>query len=108
MPKLAILRPRVTVLNTQRTATLPPPSKAATYRIRGRTLQRIREAHLRERPLCVDCLAQGRVTAAQELDHVTPLAEGGIDSPDPFANRAGRCMSCHKAKTARELSGRAG
>jgi 5-methylcytosine-specific restriction endonuclease McrA len=103
MTKLAILRPRLTVLNTQRTATLPPPSKAATYRIRGRTLQRIRDAHLRERPLCVMCSAEGKVSAGQELDHKIPLHLGGVESPDPFENRQNLCRAHHLEKTAGEL-----
>ena len=69
-------------------------------RIRGRKLQRIRAQALREMPLCVKCKEQGRVTPAEELDHVMPLCKGGSDTPD---NRQALCASCHKAKTAEDF-----
>lgn len=72
-------------------------------RIRGRRLQRIREQHLREHPLCVACLARGRVTAAEEVDHIVALVNGGADAPE---NRQGLCRECHRQKTARDLGRR--
>ena len=72
----------------------------ATSRIRGRKLQAIRRAHFRDHPLCVMCHAQGRVTLANELDHIEPLIKGGPDTAD---NRQGLCTECHVLKTAQDM-----
>lgn len=74
--------------------------RKSTERIRGRTLQRIREAYFRVHPLCVRCQAKGHVTPATDLDHVRPLHQGGTDTED---NRQGLCAPCHieKSKTER-------
>lgn len=69
-------------------------------RIRGRKLQRIREAHFSQNPLCVNCKAQGRVRPATQLDHIVALTNGGTDTED---NRQGLCLDCHEAKTRRDL-----
>jgi len=66
-------------------------------RITGRRLQAIRKAHFMRYPLCVMCQANGRVTLAQELDHIEALSNGGEDTDD---NRQGLCIPCHAAKTA--------
>lgn len=74
-------------------------------RISGTTLQNIRKIHFERYPLCVRCLDKiPPVTRiAIELDHVVPLHKGGIESRDPFVNRAGLCAACHleKSKTER-------
>ena len=46
------------------------------------------------------CQDQGRVTAAEELDHVTALCNGGTDTAD---NRQPLCKECHRTKTAEDL-----
>lgn len=75
-----------------------------TERIRGRRLQRIRATYLRAHPLCVVCLAKGRLSAATQLDHVTALANGGKDfDEDGGENRQGLCDPCHEEKTAVDL-----
>lgn len=53
---------------------------------------------------CVDC---GRVWDAQrdQIDHVTPLEQGGSNDD---GNLAPRCDGCHKAKTASEAATRSG
>ena len=55
---------------------------------------------LSDHPLCEDCEEAGRVTAAEEVDHVVPLSEGGADDESNFASR---CKRCHAAKTARDM-----
>lgn len=104
--KLATLKPRVQLLAGNRLAVAPRPSQTAGYRIRGRKLQAIRAAHFRRNPLCVMCLDQGLVRVATELDHVIALINGGVDSLDPFENRAGLCADCHEVKTLADLQGR--
>jgi 5-methylcytosine-specific restriction protein A len=101
--KLKTLPPRVRAMDANRVRTLPPPSKAPDYRIRGHKLQRIREHHLRLSPLCVHCEAHGLVTVAMEVDHIVPLSQGGPDTAD---NRQSLCLSCHRAKTDAELAAR--
>ena len=66
---------------------------------------RTRSAWLSAHPLCKHCVAEGRVTAATEVDHVVPLHQGGADDESNFQSL---CNDCHKAKTAQEARGRAG
>ena len=56
----------------------------------------MREQELKEQPLCVYCLEEGRVTAATEIDHVKPLSLGGA-AHDPD-NRAPSCRACNLKK----------
>ena len=97
-PRLRMLEQRVPLLDVR--IGVPTTRK----RIRGTTLQNIRKAHFARFPLCVRCLAMTppRTTLAVELDHVIPLHQGGIDSLDPFENRAGLCAECHLAKSKAE------
>lgn len=61
--------------------------------------QKLRKAMLAQEPLCRTCQARGMVTAATELDHIVPKAQGGTDDP---GNLAPICTPCHKDKTAHE------
>jgi 5-methylcytosine-specific restriction protein A len=70
-------------------------------RTRGRKLQRQRARLFREQPLCVVCLAKGRVTPATERDHIIPLSQGGTDTDD---NVQALCSACHKAKSQSEMN----
>lgn len=67
-------------------------------RTRGRKLQAMREQHFRKEPLCVMCQVQGRITLAQELDHVVALSKGGSDR----GKRQGLCKEHHLQKTAKD------
>ena len=71
-----------------------------TPRQRGRKWMERRAQHLRMHPLCVHCIRQSRVTAAQEVDHVIALANGGKDTDD---NLQSLCIPCHQAKTAKDM-----
>ena len=48
--------------------------EAAAYRklYQSARWKRLREAYLRGHPLCIMCQAEGRVTAANVVDHQTP------------------------------------
>jgi len=70
-----------------------------TPRLRGRKLQRERNRLFDLNPLCVECLKIGRTTAATQRDHIVPLAEGGLDTPE---NTQGLCDECHNKKTQEE------
>lgn len=67
-------------------------------RIRGRALQRQRQRVLARQPLCVDCLARDRVTAAQYLHHDKPLYEGGGNEDE---NMVPLCIDCHELRHGR-------
>lgn len=53
----------------------------------------------RDKYLCQVCKAEGRVTAANIVDHRLAKAKGGTDDAD---NLAAICAEHHKAKTAEE------
>jgi 5-methylcytosine-specific restriction protein A len=59
----------------------------------------VRRAVLQAQPLCIGCLAAGRITLAREVHHVIALRAGGANDP---ANCVGLCKSCHSRHTARE------
>lgn len=79
-------------------ANRPSPS-AQGYDTRWRKL---RLMHLRQHPLCVECTRQGLTVAASEVDHITPLAQGGTHDPD---NLQSLCKSRHSRKTAAQSLG---
>lgn len=61
--------------------------------------RKIRNAYIQSHPLCEHCQARGRVTPAQEVDHIIPLEDGGTHDE---ANLQALCKPCHSSKTARE------
>ena len=61
----------------------------------GRPWRRIRARVLRrDSGLCQHCLKAGRVTAAAEVHHLTPVAMGGTDD---MGNLLALCPPCHEA-----------
>lgn len=99
---LKTLKPKLAILNTNRVKVLDTKA-GTTPRIRGTTWQNIRhQALVSGNYTCVDC---GRVSSGNEIDHDVPLEQGGSND---MANLKVRCVDCHKAKTAREASERAG
>jgi 5-methylcytosine-specific restriction endonuclease McrA len=105
MPKVQTLKPRIGLLDTRRVPSLFVPREGATERTRGGKWSRMRAKWLREHPLCCMCQAEGYVTAADEVDHVVPLWEGGKDDPSNFQSL---CRPHHKAKSAEEAARRGG
>ena len=79
--------------------TLKPGTKKIA-RLRGRPLQRRNKRFLQENPLCVMCEAEGRVSVAEEVDHIIPLFKGGADE---WKNLQGLCLACHATKTAKDM-----
>ncbi len=55
-------------------------------------------------PLCVHCEKEGRIVAAREVDHRTPLWKGGADDESNFDSI---CVEHHREKTAAEATERA-
>ena len=90
-PRLQSLERKVTTIETKRGCN-------AIVRIVGRKLQQIRDRILfRDEYTCQKC---GQVTIDLEVDHITPLGDGGRESD---ANRQCLCKQCHIKKTAKEL-----
>ena len=79
--------------------TLKPGTKKIA-RLRGRPLQRRNKRFLQENPLCVMCEAEGRVSVAEEVDHIIPLFKGGADE---WKNLQGLCLACHATKTVKDM-----
>lgn len=66
----------------------------------GRLWDKLRLVILRrDKYLCQPCLQAGLVTAATQVDHIKPKADGGEDDPD---NLQSICDPCHRAKSAAE------
>lgn len=76
---------------------------SASARGYDRRWQQLRLMILRNSPLCVDCLAEGRTTLATEVDHITPKRDGGADAEE---NLQPLCKPHHSRKTMREIKRR--
>ena len=82
--------------------TMAQANPIATKRTRGSVWMARRARWLNSSPLCVMCQAEGRVTEAQEVDHIIRLEIGGADDE---SNYQSLCVDHHKAKTNTEASG---
>jgi len=78
---------------------MQPDTKRVQERTRGERWTKMRALYLQQYPLCEHCDAAGRITLAEEVDHILPLSQGGTDA---FENLQGLCKPCHAAKTADE------
>lgn len=58
----------------------------------NRAWKRIRDAYVAAHPLCEECLKQGRVVPVDQVHHIVPLREGGIND---FSNLVSLCSACH-------------
>lgn len=67
--------------------------------------KRARKQWLRDHPLCADCEGVGLVTAACEVDHITPH-RGDRALFWSRKNWQGLCKRCHSRKTMREVNAR--
>lgn len=68
----------------------------------GRPWRRKRDAVLvRDKYMCQPCHRAGLITLADEVDHVTPQAEGGTDDD---TNLQAICLPCHIEKTKAEAA----
>ena len=103
MAQLQILKPRISMAVGKVVMADQPRNPEAEQRVRGSKWMAIRARWFREHPLCVHCQEQGRVTAANRLDHVIPLIDGGKDDD---SNYQSLCEPCHDIKTAAEAKAR--
>lgn len=74
---------------------------SAAKRGYGSDWRALRLAHLQGEPICRMCKAEGRVTVADCVDHIVPIAMDEARRLDP-TNLQSLCASHHSAKTARE------
>lgn len=101
MGRLTTLKPKLQTLGQR----IPQPVAVDRYGQGrgGRPWRRTRDRILaRDGGLCVPCRTADRITVATEVDHITPLAQGGAESDE---NLQSICLPCHQAKTARESRG---
>lgn len=76
----------------------PNPRPAPSRRGYGRDWQRCRLLKITDDPWCELCLRRGLDVAAEEVDHIKPIAAGGeLFDRD---NLQSLCKSCHSHKTA--------
>lgn len=64
----------------------------ATKKRYGAHWKRIRDAYVKQHPVCEMCKKRGIHTSTQEVHHIIPLAEGGSNDWD---NLMSLCKSCH-------------
>ena len=65
----------------------------------GRAWKRIRGRYIRAHPLCERCKKNGKITPAEEVHHIKPLAHGGTNDE---SNLMSLCKRCHSEITAKE------
>lgn len=68
-----------------------------------RQWRRLRASVLRAEPLCRECLRAGRLTEADQVDHIKAIKDGG--AVWDRNNLQSLCSSCHSRKTCREDGG---
>lgn len=98
---LTTLKTRLKAASLGRVAVLAAKA-GATQREAGRTWQRKRESVL----LASNCMcALCKTAEATEVDHITPLEQGGSNDE---SNLQALCHDCHAAKTKQEQRARLG
>src|SRR5688572_16478940 len=79
---------------------MPWPKTSRHARGYGSAWDQIRLRILaRDKHLCQPCRRKGRLTAATEVNHVKPKAQGGTDD---VSNLESTCSPCHRAETLRQ------
>jgi len=60
----------------------------------------VRPEKLRRDPYCQICHEKGRLSEANEVDHIIPISDGG--DPWDYDNLQSLCKRCHVIKTSEE------
>jgi len=68
----------------------------AVRRRDGRAGKKLRAHFILLHPLCEQCKSEDRLTAAEEVHHILPLANGGTNDE---GNLMALCKSCHSKIT---------
>lgn len=95
---LTPLAPRVATATSSWVGGVRPTS--STKQGYGYAWQKARAAFLREHPLCCQCEGEGRVVAADVVDHITPHRGNQARFWD-VSNWQSLCKRCHDCKTGR-------
>jgi 5-methylcytosine-specific restriction endonuclease McrA len=93
---------RLTTLKPRALSSLPPKVQriAPTERLSGWAGEQMREAiRKRDGYLCQACKREGSVRAGHQVDHITPLEEGGTNA---HANQELLCKEHHDKKSGDE------
>jgi 5-methylcytosine-specific restriction protein A len=75
-------------------------TKSSHQRGYGWDWQQFRRVYLQQHPICEDCKAAGKATAAEELHHKVKIVDAPELRLEP-SNVMALCGSCHDKRTAR-------
>ena len=104
--KLKRLAPRLTAASTNRLTVVQPVNPDATKRIYGDKWMGIRRRIMvRDSYACAAC---GLVRNDHEVDHITPLSDGGSNDDANLQLLCSGVGRCHAIKSKREGKGRGG
>jgi 5-methylcytosine-specific restriction protein A len=83
------------------------PAGQPDLRLRGGAGVKLRRQVREEEPFCRRCLAAGRYSKTDEVDHIVPLSDprwrgAPKGAADRRANLQGLCKPCHEAKSQAE------
>ena len=83
-------------------AVLPKPNNHQRLSDRsGHAWAKIRVRILcRDHGLCQPCKREGRLTLAEQVDHIVPVSKGGGDEDE---NLQSICIACHETKSRVDL-----
>lgn len=70
----------------------------------GYRWQMLRNRFIAQHPYCEQCLKEGRITLATDVDHIIPH-RGNIELLYDEKNLQSLCKACHSRKTASEDGG---
>ena len=79
----------------------PKPYRPAQAERYGRAWKKLSVWYKRHNPLCAECMRQGCVTEAHDVDHIVPKRLGGTDK---LTNLQSLCIHCHKQKTLKDAA----
>jgi len=103
MAKITMLQPRLGTLPTRVIANAGPRGVTYGQGRGGRPWRRFREQVMRrDNNLCQPCQRAGKLSVAKQVDHITPLAEGGAEMD--MRNAEAVCLACHAKKTQAEAA----
>jgi 5-methylcytosine-specific restriction protein A len=66
--------------------------------------QKARSLQLKREPLCLLCMARGKLIPATEVDHIVRITDGG--APTLPVNLQSLCRPCHEGKSYAEQKGK--
>jgi 5-methylcytosine-specific restriction protein A len=99
--RLISLKPRIATLGQTQARDYDRFRGSSTQRGYNYAWQQARSRFLADKPLCVDCRAEGRYGVATEVDHIIPHRGNQKLFWDSERNWQGLCKTHHSAKTAR-------